>query len=90
VYTDFLLHDMGTGLADRVVDGDAGPREWRTAPLIGLRFFPAFLHDGRAKTVEEAVLAHRSPGSEANSSVDRFLALNPTDRRTLTTFVETL
>jgi CxxC motif-containing protein (DUF1111 family) len=90
VFTDFLLHDMGAGLADGVTDADAGPREWRTAPLIGLRFFPAFLHDGRAKTVEEALLMHRSPGSEASESVDRFLALAEADRRRLLAFVEAL
>jgi CxxC motif-containing protein (DUF1111 family) len=90
VYTDFLLHDMGTGLADGVAEADAGPREWRTAPLIGLRFFPAFLHDGRAGTVEEAVLMHRSTGSEASGSVERFLALAKADQRRLLAYVEAL
>jgi CxxC motif-containing protein (DUF1111 family) len=90
LYSDLLLHDMGTGLADGVTDGDAGPREWRTAPLIGLRFFPALLHDGRASSVEQAVLAHRSPGSEANESVGRYLALAEGERRLLLAFVESL
>jgi CxxC motif-containing protein (DUF1111 family) len=90
VYTDFLLHDMGTDLADGVPDGDAGPREWRTAPLVGLRFAPALLHDGRAETVEEAVRAHQSEGSEANPSIARFLALSELDRRELVAFVEAL
>jgi CxxC motif-containing protein (DUF1111 family) len=90
VFTDVLLHDMGAGLADGVTDGDASPREWRTAPLIGLRFFAAFLHDGRAKNVEQAILAHQSAGSEANPSIERFLALPEADRRGLVAFVETL
>jgi CxxC motif-containing protein (DUF1111 family) len=87
VYTDLLLHDMGDHLADGVRDGDAGPREWRTAPLIGLRFFPAFLHDGRARTVEAAILAHEGPGSEGNAAVTAFRALSPEDRRALLDFV---
>jgi CxxC motif-containing protein (DUF1111 family) len=90
VFTDFLLHDMGEGLADGVTDGDAGPSEWRTAPLIGLRFFTAFLHDGRAKSVEQAIVAHRSEGSEANPAVERFLTLPEDDRRLLVAYVETL
>src|SRR5262249_54419822 len=62
VFTDFLLHDMGDGLMDGVRDGAAGPRDWRTAPLIGLRFLRVFLHDGRATSIESAILLHDSPG----------------------------
>src|SRR5690606_22009482 len=83
VYTTLLLHDMGEALADGVQEGDASGREFRTAPLIGLRFLTAFLHDGRATSVEDAVLAHRGPGSEANESVERFLALSRADRAAL-------
>jgi CxxC motif-containing protein (DUF1111 family) len=90
VFTDFLLHDMGTELADGVREGDATGREFRTAPLIGLRFLVAFMHDGRAKTVEQAVLAHRGEGSEANGSVQRFSALSESDRAELLRFVESL
>jgi len=90
VFTDFLLHDMGASLADGVVEGSAGSREWRTAPLIGLRFFSAYLHDGRAHTVEEAVLAHGGEGSEAEVSVHRFRALGPSDRDELLRFVAAL
>ena len=59
-YTDLLLHDMGEGLADGKRDGDAGPREWRTAPLWGVGLIGAvnghtrYLHDGRARNLEEA------------------------------------
>lgn len=90
VYTDLLLHDMGEQLADGVYEGDATPREWRTAPLIGLRFSPAFLHDGRAPTVEAAVLAHAGEGSEANEVVDAFESLAPAEREHLLTFVSEL
>jgi CxxC motif-containing protein (DUF1111 family) len=90
VYTDLLLHDMGERLSNGVRDGDAGPREWRTAPLMGLRFSPAFLHDGRAKSVREAILAHGEPDSEARGAVDSFRALPPDDQAELVRFVEAL
>lgn len=92
VFTDLLLHDMGAGLADglAVDDGDAGPREWRTAPLIGLRFSRRYLHDSRAGTVAEAIELHFSDGSEANDSVSRFRALPEADRAALIAFVEAL
>src|SRR5262249_19599378 len=47
VFTDLLLHDMGAALADGMTDGSADASYWRTAPLIGMRFFRTFLHDGR-------------------------------------------
>lgn len=90
VYTDLLLHDMGTTLADGMVDESAGSRDWRTAPLIGLRFFNDYLHDGRAKTLEDAILAHEGPGSEANDSVHRFRQLSSTEQTALIDFVSSL
>ncbi|HEU4536681.1 MAG TPA: di-heme oxidoredictase family protein, partial [Polyangiaceae bacterium] len=92
VYTDLLLHDMGDALADGLGpgEGDAGPREWRTTPLIGLRFDRTLMHDGRAATVEEAVIAHEGPGSQANVSVARWRALPAADRAVLLAFVEAL
>lgn len=90
VYTDFLLHDMGQDLNDGVQEGDASGRQWRTAPLIGLRFFSGFMHDGRAKSVQEAILAHASEGSEASQSVQAFEALTPEDRSALVGFVSQL
>lgn len=90
IYSDLLLHDMGEQLADGVYEGDATPREWRTAPLIGLRFSPAFMHDGRAPTVEAAILAHAGEGSEANEVVGTFEALSPAEREHLLTFVSEL
>lgn len=95
VYTDLLLHNMGSDLADGLpadasVDGEASSFDWRTAPLIGLRFNRTYLHDGRAKTIEDAVVMHRGSGSEANDSLDRFEALSPSDRDTLLEFVGAL
>lgn len=87
VYTDFLLHDMGAALADGLIDGDARGNEWRTAPLIGLRHSPTYMHDGRATTVEEAILDH---GGESADSRERFEALAGGDREALVRFVESL
>ena len=91
VYTDFLLHDMGDALADSLGgEGEAGPRDWRTAPLVGLRFARNFMHDGRAPTVGAAVDAHDSHGSEAAGSVALVRALSQEDRAALFAFVLTL
>lgn len=93
VYSDFLLHDMGPDLADGRPDRDASGSEWRTTPLWGLRVMRDFLngdaflmHDGRAESVEEAILQH---GGEALGSVTRFEVLEPADRAALVRFVET-
>lgn len=58
-YSDFLLHDMGS-LGDGIVQGQATGTEMRTAPLWGLRLLTTFLHDGRARTVEQAILTSSS------------------------------
>ena len=58
VYSDLLLHDMGDELADGLAEGAAGSRDWKTTPLIGTRFSKTFLHDGRAPSLEAAILAH--------------------------------
>lgn len=91
LYSDLLLHDMGDALADHRPDQGASGREWRTTPLWGLRLIRQFLngevfllHDGRARTIEEAILLH---GGEAQRSRDKFNALNPADRAALVDFV---
>lgn len=91
LYSDLLLHDMGDALADHRPDASATGREWRTAPLWGLRLMPRFLngqalllHDGRAHSLEDALLAH---GGEAQGSRDRLAALNAADRAALLDFV---
>jgi CxxC motif-containing protein (DUF1111 family) len=85
-YTDMLLHDMGAGLAD-ICFGLATPSEFRTEPLMGLRLGTRFLHDGRAKTPEEAIDLH---GGEAARSRDLFRALPPADQAALIAFLKTL
>jgi CxxC motif-containing protein (DUF1111 family) len=90
IYSDLLLHDMGDALADGLTDGSAGPREWKTAPLMGLRYFRAYLHDGRAPTLRDAVLMHEGPGSEANGSVAAFKGLSSSEQEQLLEFISTL
>jgi CxxC motif-containing protein (DUF1111 family) len=92
LYSDLLLHDMGEELSDGVPEGDASAREWRTAPLWGLRVMRDFLdgdaflmHDGRARSVEEAILLH---GGEASASRAAFAALDAAGRAALLDFVE--
>jgi CxxC motif-containing protein (DUF1111 family) len=85
-YTDLLLHDMGPALAD-ICLGLAGPSEFRTEPLMGLRFSERFLHDGRAASIEEAIRLH---GGESIASRDRFAALPPDDREALVAFLKQL
>jgi CxxC motif-containing protein (DUF1111 family) len=87
IYSDLLLHDMGAALADGMTDGGASPLAWRTAPLIGLRFQSTYLHDGRAHSVAEAVLAH---DGESRGSALAFEALPAADQRALIEFVEAL
>ncbi|WP_240758130.1 di-heme oxidoreductase family protein [Palleronia sediminis] len=92
-YSDFLLHDMGPGLADGLPAGQATGAEWRTAPLWGLGLSAQvagqaeYLHDGRARSITEAILWH---GGEAQGPRDHFAALEPEDRADLIAFLESL
>jgi len=90
VFTDFLLHDLGSALADGLDEGDASSREWRTAPLIGLHFDRVLLHDGRARTLEDAVLAHDGDGSEARASIALFRGLSRVEKASLLAYVGAL
>jgi CxxC motif-containing protein (DUF1111 family) len=90
IYSDMLLHDMGTTLADGIVEGVAREREWRTAPLIGLRHLDSFLHDGRALSFDQAIHGHGGPGSEANASIEAYDALTPPQKQQLEEFVLSL
>jgi CxxC motif-containing protein (DUF1111 family) len=85
-YTDLLLHDMGPELAD-ICLGEATPSEFRTEPLMGLRFSERFLHDGRATSIEEAIRMH---GGEGVAARERFEALAESDRQALLEFLESL
>lgn len=92
-YTDLLLHDMGEELADNRPDFQATGREWRTAPLWGIGLTRAvngnvnYLHDGRVRTLTEAILWH---GGEASVSRDAFKAMSKGDRDALVHFLESL
>ena len=92
-YTDLLLHDMGEGLADGSPDGLASGSEWRTPPLWGIGLVDSInsgrflLHDGRARTLEEAILWH---GGEGQASADAFRSLDADDRAALVAFLEAL
>ena len=92
-YSDFLLHDMGAGLADWQPVGDARGGEWRTPPLWGIGLTETvnghtfFLHDGRARNLTEAILWH---GGEAEAARDGFKAMPKQDREALIRFLESL
>jgi len=92
-YSDFLLHDMGDGLADSRPEGIATQKEWRTPPLWGIGLAKAaspeagFLHDGRARTLLEAVLWH---GGEAAAAQARVRQMGRSERDALVAFLESL
>ncbi|TRX32764.1 thiol oxidoreductase [Flavobacterium sp. ZT3R18] len=92
-YTDLLLHDMGTDLADNTPDFKATGTEWRTQPLWGIGLIETvnnhtnLMHDGRAKNVTEAILWH---GGEAKSAKDKFKKLTAIERSELLEFINSL
>ncbi len=92
-YTDLLLHDMGPGLADGRADFDAGGSEWRTPPLWGIGLAEAIngylflLHDGRARTFEEAILWH---GGEGEAAREAFRLADAEERAQLLAFLEAM
>lgn len=92
-FTDLLLHDMGLELSDGLPEGDAAATEWRTPPLWGLGLLESvnghrfLLHDGRARSLEEAILWH---GGEGARSREAFRALSADGRRDLVRFLESL
>lgn len=95
-YTDLLLHDMGPDLADNYPEGLASPSMWRTQPLWGIGYTErvmgtggsvGYLHDGRARTLTEAIMWH---GGEAQSSRQRFTRLAASDRQALLAFLQSL
>ncbi len=92
-YTDLLLHDMGDGLADNRPEARATGREWRTPPLWGIGLtervsgHTQFLHDGRARSLLEAILWH---GGEAQAARDKVVSMPKADRDALIQFLESL
>ena len=92
-YSDFLLHDMGPALSDGASDSTGISREWRTPPLWGIGLSGSlgadehYLHDGRAKSLTEAILWH---GGEADAARERFIALQESQKRALLAFMRSL
>ncbi len=93
-FSDLLLHDMGEELSDGRTEFKAEPQEWRTAPLWGIGKYkivskkdPVFLHDGRAKTLEEAILWH---GGEAQNSKNNFMNLSKIQREFIIQYIKEL
>jgi CxxC motif-containing protein (DUF1111 family) len=90
LFSDLLVHHMGTNLADGVSQGSAGPDEFRTAPLWGLGQRIFFLHDGRTSDLLDAIRQHQSQGSEANGVINRFNQLTPSQQQNLLNFLRSL
>ncbi len=92
-YTDLLLHELGAGLADSDVSGHSVPTRWRTAPLWGIGNHaragsqPTLMHDGRARTIEEAILWHHG---EAERALQNFENLAASRRQALIAWIGTL
>ena len=92
-YTDMLLHDMGEGMSDGRRDFLATPRQWRTAPLWGVGLIPIinghsqYLHDGRARSLEEAILWH---GGESEPMKQKFTKLSKKERQEILAFLNSL
>jgi len=85
LFSDLLLHDIGTG--DGIEQGEATGSEFRTAPLWGLSRRDRFMHDGGSNTIEKAILRH---GGEAQNARDRFGGLSPADHDALLAFLDSL
>jgi CxxC motif-containing protein (DUF1111 family) len=90
LFSDLLVHHMGTNLADGVSQGSAGPDEFRSAPLWGLGQRIFFLHDGRTKDLVDAIREHASSGSEANGVINNFNRLSPPMQLDLLNFLRSL
>ena len=87
LYSDLLLHDMGPALDDKIVQGDAFGSDWRTTPLVGISQRQRYLHDGRAQTLRDAILAHDGEGKIVR---DRFFDLGDADQQAIFGFVSKL
>jgi CxxC motif-containing protein (DUF1111 family) len=90
LYSDLLVHHIGSGLADNVTQGAAGGDQFRTAPLWGLGQRIFFLHDGRTTDLLQAIEQHASPGSEANAVITAFNALPRPRQQAILNFLRSL
>ena len=89
-FSDYAVHEMGTGLADGVSQGGASGSQFRTAPLWGAGQRNFFLHDGRTNNILTAILQHSSSGSEANGVIAQFQLLSTTEQQNLLNFLRNL
>jgi len=90
LYSDLLVHHMGNGLMDDIVQGAAGPDQFRTTPLWGLGQRIFFLHDGRTNDLLTAIQAHSSANSEANAVITSFNALSNSQKQDILNFLRSL
>jgi CxxC motif-containing protein (DUF1111 family) len=90
LFSDLLVHNMGTRLADNISQGTAAGNEFRTAPLWGLGKRIFFLHDGRTTDLVHAIAAHSSTGSEANAVINNFNALTGGQQQDILNFLRNL
>ena len=90
LFSDLALHHMGEGLEDGINQGQAGPDQFRSAPLWGVGQRVFFLHDGRTSDILQAVRQHRSRGSEANGVIDNFNRLSVTEQQDILNFLRSL
>jgi CxxC motif-containing protein (DUF1111 family) len=90
LFSDLAVHHMGSGLADQITQGSAGPDEFRTAPLwgVGLRAF--FLHDGRTSDLLQAIRDHAGNGSEASEVISVFRQLRSSQQQDILNFLRSL
>ena len=89
-FSDFAVHTMGSGLADRVSQGNANGSQFRSAPLWGVGQRVFFLHDGRTNNLLTAIEQHASSGSEANQVIAQFNMLSTTDQQNILNFLRDL
>jgi CxxC motif-containing protein (DUF1111 family) len=89
-FSDYAVHSMGTGLADRVTQGNANGFQFRSAPLWGVGQRVFFLHDGRTNNLLTAIEQHASSGSEANQVISQFNMLSTTDQQNILNFLRDL
>jgi CxxC motif-containing protein (DUF1111 family) len=89
-FSDFAVHNMGTGLADQVSQGNANGSQFRSAPLWGVGQRVYFLHDGRTSDLLATIEQHASGGSEANQVISAFNMLSTTDQQNILNFLRAL
>ena len=90
LFSDLAVHQMGSALADNITQGNAGPDEFRTAPLWGIGQRAFFLHDGRTNDLLEAIYDHQSPGSEAAAVIENFRRLTSSQMQDILNFLRSL